>query len=310
MKINATLVKEDGFCYGMVMPEKPDWSDYHADIQLAQKDAYNAALQATKDAAVRYEDQEAATEFCRSVRAIVVGESMVYPLPEPLEVGQIWQRKPNGGDWENCLESEAKQHHTVRRVLCISQGTDNQHTIEPEILYSPIETAYRQSMAQPGCDGAHGYTEGSNPTLTIDERLEYLELEKKIKSYEGGQSPPAAKLKRLMELELKMSRSWKVGVEEKKEPEYILDGVSVFPDRAEMTEDTKTRLTLLVATYNPSIKKIETYAGRPIKIVGVSEREEPTQEELWVEFWRQYHSVEYASNTQIRLSQKWKIQKI
>lgn len=166
MKINATIVKEEGLCYGMVMPEKPYYGckkfnktecpcsiEHMCHCAIIKRD-YDNALQSAKDAAVRYEDQNKANEltwnshpesdlygkglenFKKSCYKFKEGE--VYPLPEPLVVIEIWQYQVKGyPNWNNCVRGEIEPLYknskfNYRTFLRISQGTDNK-SLDPEL---------------------------------------------------------------------------------------------------------------------------------------------------------------------------------
>lgn len=92
-----------------------------------------------------------------------------------------------------------------------------------------------------------------NKTLSIDERMEYLELQKYVDSCSGGDrpmSPEAGKLKRYLELEYRMKASWgakvsalknkvvdkKEAVEGERKPKY---GNSAHPFEDELLEEAK-----------------------------------------------------------------------
>lgn len=141
MKINATIVKEDGL-YGMVMPEKPkkQWT-----IEMSRREAapirsqwtrYEGRIQAAKDAAIRYEDQDKAIEVVKSIARAPIKHDFVYPLPEPLEVEQIWQFKWAGTpseNWQDCNDNDPRSTYNgkceYRATLRISQGTDNNNGV-------------------------------------------------------------------------------------------------------------------------------------------------------------------------------------
>lgn len=129
MKINATLVKPDGL-YGMVMPKKPTVCSIQC-FTFGQncacdaiKNDYHNAIQAAKDAAIRYEDQDRAKNWL-PIEAFQTNKPGIYPLPESLEVEQIWQSQIIAFQgWQDCgtnpIHMDTSQEY--RRVLRITKG--------------------------------------------------------------------------------------------------------------------------------------------------------------------------------------------
>lgn len=157
MKITHTIVKPDGLCYGMVMPEKPYYGckqfnktecpcsiEHMCHCAIIKRD-YDNALQSAKDAAVRYEDQETVkrmlvhgpheNEVFDAPYSYANPKPGVYPLHEPLECEKVWQCKI-GSSWNNLsrrpLNWNTDKDPTYRTVLRISQGTDNK-SLDPEL---------------------------------------------------------------------------------------------------------------------------------------------------------------------------------
>lgn len=307
MKINATLVKEDGL-YGMVMPEAPDiicFTD-HLDRQqkLICKDPrkygctcalWDASVQAMKDAAIRYEDQEAMNKmlyFALPDESIkdYKAKPGIYPLPEPLEVEPIWQiQKLSHDQWQ---DHDPEKHIAIdrisprRQVLRISQGTDDKcpncgkswdtkkhnacecgATIkgtdnnDGTNVIKTLADMYGPSAFQHhlATNSAHGYTEGSEPIC----------LHRWPKDFDSD-GRKRCQLCGII-----------AGVEEKKEPEtpkqIALSNLECRKCKT-LTVHLFSDLTLACRTcgMNHDVKQFNIHPKPIIEYHGVSEREEPT----------------------------------